>query len=135
MSPEMIKEIFDFGHIDPNTSIGKVLIQSLIGICLVLVVLAVIIAILALLSTVFKYNLIEKATAAVGNFFRRLFGRAPKTKELPAPSAPVAAAPAPIAASVSDDETVAAITAALALVLVDGEGKPVPFVIRKIRHL
>ena len=110
---------------------GTALTQILIGLCVVFLCLAIIIGLLMLLDLFFRFD----CPAKISGLLHRGKKAASKASgtEKPRP-APVQAQP-DVPADV-DGETVAAIAAALSLVVTDtATGKPLPFVIRKIRHL
>ena len=123
-----------FELFNSDLDIGTAFIYLIIGICVVFLCLAIIIGLLALLDLFFKYNCPEKIGKFLHGGFRRKKRESAPASEPAAsvsPSEPAADAPSDV-----DGETVAAIATALSLVVTDSAtGKPLPFVIRKIRHL
>ena len=119
-----------FEWFNSDVGYGTAVIQIVIGLCVVFLCLAIIIGLLMLLDLFFRYD----CPAKLAGLLRRGKKAAPKAPKAEKPRpAPAKALDAP--ADV-DGETVAAIAAALSLVVTDtATGRPLPFVIRKIRHL
>lgn len=110
-----------------DIQIPMALFYALLGILVVFAVLFVLILLFTLLEKIFKYNLIDRATAAVKRFFGKLF----KKKKV----APVDAQQAVVtSAEEEDEEVIAAITAAIAVLMQDDGGAPAPFKIRSVKR-
>lgn len=108
-----------------DIQIPMALFYALLGILVVFAVLFVLILLFTLLEKIFKYNLIDRAIAAVKRFFGKLFKRK---------SAPVESQPVSVQDEEDDEEVVAAITAAIAVLMQDEGGAPAPFKIRSIKR-
>lgn len=123
------EDYFIFGKWD--IKIPEALFYALMGILVVFVCLLFIILLLTLLEKVFKFNLIDRSTAAVKRFFKKLFHIKSKTEAV----ADVAEAAENVTekTDVTEEEEVAAVMAAISCVMNEG-GTPAPFRIRSIRR-
>lgn len=112
-----------FKLFNSDIEISRALIYVLIGVGVVFLCLVIIIGLLTLLDLIFRFDLFGKFTG--------LF----KRKEKQQIAQPTTVSDTTASAVAEDEETIAAITAAISLMLTDETGKPVPFRIKKIRHM
>lgn len=111
-----------------DVQIPMALFYALLGILVVFAVLFILILIFTAQEQIFKHNLIDRATAAVKNFFKKLF------KKKPAQQPPQDSATEPVVED--EEEVMAAIMAAVTVILQEEseDGVPAPFTIRSVKR-